>query len=291
MKRVLPICALLALSTTAYAQQPAAGPRVLPCVPSQTDARPDPAGKPQQVLVNLQLIEVSLTKLRESGFDMKKLPCHLNTQPDRGPGFIDFIDDSSPARQTFESLRKDHFAKVITESRLLASNGQMVNFSTADRLPLGKTSKDRSAVAYPETGTRIKLVPYVLTDESVRLELQVGVSELAQGEKMHAGTDTAPTVHTLEMTTNVKIRSGTTFAFGGHVGQHPRGEASPKGMEGKGDERAMFLLVRAEIVPPGATAASVQDAAPAPRTISPGNAPVSPVAAKVRRPATDEICR
>jgi pilus assembly protein CpaC len=193
MKYILPVCAFLALPVTAFGQEATADP---------------------QVLVHLQIVEVSLTKLRRLGLDLAQLTDDRNAKPDSAEkndnaSRFQVFDDGSQAHQflekLLEKLRTHHLMKVLAEPTLVTTSGKPVSFESGDKL-------SAPGIESPPS-TSVRVTVDVLDEQSVRLSLHCGVAETSPGQATRAGSDTPPSNQCFECTTNTKLRSGQTLVL------------------------------------------------------------------------------
>jgi pilus assembly protein CpaC len=271
MKYIAPICVMLALSITAYGQQP--GPGI-------------------QVVVHLQISEVSLTKLQRLGLSLEKLAGNPNAKSNNDPTngdarTVGVIDDGSEAQQFLETLRKDHLVKVLADPTMVTLSGRTAVFRNGGELSVPNPQQNGSTTI--EYGTTVKVTPEVL-DDKIRLAIHGRLAELDYEHTVRAGKETAPGVQVREFTTRTELKSGQTLVINGLT--QVRMEAINRGVpciceipylgaifrtvEERHNEVAMLVLVRPEIVQAPATAAhpaiaGSQGEVPAPQTERPIN--------------------
>jgi hypothetical protein len=179
--------------------------------------------KPQQVLIKLQVVEVSLTKLRELGLEL----------PDdwSGNGIVGLI----------ESLRRENIAKVLAAPNLVTVSGRAVSYFVGGEVPApGKSG------ATEEVGTRLDAVVTLLADDKARLWIRPRVSTV---DAKPAGKDAAISrlrVHEIDTTCEVVL--GQTAVIGGMVKNRIHADASHNAVQ------TLFLvtLERVDALPPTA---------------------------------------
>jgi Flp pilus assembly secretin CpaC len=250
-------------------------------------------GTGKQVMVKLQLFEVSLTKLRSLGFVPAKLfgspgliasssPGHAGDSAK--PFLIVNINDDGKAQKSLEALRKDKLARVLAEPTLLAISRRPTSWKVGGELRVPRArQKDPLVIEY---GTRVDLTPKVSGD-NVHLALRFGYSTLDYSHMESVGDQTVPGVHVgLDIETGLDLKNGQTVVLRGptqvvveafsqgppYLSQLPYVGAMFSSVKHQRNEIATFLFVRADILKTPLTAA--QPAAATPQ----GNAPA------VRRP-------
>jgi pilus assembly protein CpaC len=343
--RALPFCVLLALSITAYGQQPGPAPRG----PAPGETQPDTsglrlqqllhnasqlqrAGQPeqaaavlqqaewerqgllnrinalqaeiermrtivghrQQVLVHLQIMEVSLTKLESLGFDVTKLQGNAVGGPGdakqaNAGGAFSVIDDGSDTHGILAALRKDKLAKLLAEPTLVTISGQEATFRSGGQLAIPTPQKDGSSAAeYQFYGTEVQLKPDVLADRSVRLAIHCRVSELDHANSTRVGKDTVPGIRSRDIAADAEIKSGRTLVLCGLVqsrveavnsglpwlGEIPYAGAVFRRVKETRNQIATFVLITPEILEASAAPGHVNHAAPPTAAVRPTNVDV-----------------
>ena len=263
MKYVASICVVLAFSSMVYGQQPSDGTRAT----TASEVQPD-----TEVMVELQILEVSLTKLRQLGFDIARLtpdPAKdagdFNTKPksDRPSGGVTFsaINDGSKLPQILEALRKDHLARVLAAQKLWVLSGHTAAIVSGNELKVPRPQKDGSVTIEYHRATETEVKPEVEGDK-VNLTLHIQHNELAYGCMVRVGKEDIPGVGVREVRTRMKLKSGQTFAIGGLVqvrtqatttgvpwiSEIPFVGAMFRSVKETKNEVEMFVLVRPEIV-------------------------------------------
>ena len=312
MKYVLPLCIILALSITAYGQQP--GDDLRTATPNQP--QPDPtcqrlqhlrknvyeleqAGNREQaeaeqirqaisdstqVVVKLQIGEVSLTKLRRLGLDPAKLSGNPNAksktdqtggnaQQSQAIATFSVIDEGSEAQRFLETLRKDNLVKVLAEPTLMTLSGKTAISNSGGELPVPKRRPDGSMAIEYQYGTEVEVTPEVLGD-TIHLAIRGRVSELDSGHMVRVGQQTVPGVGVREFCTRTELKSGQTLAISclnqtrveavsrgvPYVSEAPYIGAMFRSVKEERNDIAMFILVRPEIVQSPATASHFKTA-------------------------------
>jgi Flp pilus assembly secretin CpaC len=266
-------------------------------------------GAGTQVVVQLQVVEVSLTKLRQMGFDVTKLPgdpdAKPNTDQTEGKAGPFLANQGSEARQVLEALRKDNLVKVLAEPTLATLSGKTAVFNSGGKLPAPQPQKDGSVTIEQQHGTVVEVTPEVLGDK-VHLAIHARLADPDQGNVTSVGRQAAAGNRVLEFDTRAEFKSGQTLAFRGPT--EVRVEAENRGLPWGSDvpyvgallrsvkesrnELAIFILVRPEIVQPPSqsprVAAGSQGDVPAPQTARPANSSGIASPSTARRPATGE---
>ncbi|OHB80751.1 MAG: hypothetical protein A2V98_26675 [Planctomycetes bacterium RBG_16_64_12] len=227
-------------------------------------------GGAQQVLVQVQMVEVCRSKLRELGFDFSQVGTDHSTpgacgRPAAGQPFeFGVVDDGDAALGVIEALRQDKLLRVLAEPTLVTLSGRPATMQVGDVVP-APVAQDSGAVAieYRECGTRVDLLPTVFGNGRIRLEVRARVSKIDPSRTVQVQGQNCPGLNVREVATGVELNNGQTLILGGLVQNRP-GEpvadtsartyyASPAehAAEKAGtaaEETQLLVLVRPEIV-------------------------------------------
>jgi pilus assembly protein CpaC len=233
-------------------------------------------GSNTQVVVHLKVLEVPLAKLRALGFDLAKLPGDAAPPPATPDGASEtfkskVIDDARQFSQLLDALRKDDLVKVLAEPTLVTLSGKTAQFECGGRLPVLVPQPDGStAVEHQHYGTQVKVKTDVLADGRIRLDVYCRLGEIEPSNGVRVGKETSPGLRVREFQTGVELQSGQTLLLTGLVQQReerrefgvpilskvPYANRMFKNVGLGRDEIATLVLVRPEIVHPGAAAAT-----------------------------------
>ncbi len=186
----------------------------------------------QQGVLHVKVMEVSRTKLRQLGFDFAKIN-GSNLFLSQVSGLISSISGGSittgnnPTAQfnignghsaffgVMNALRQDGLAKVLSEPDLAAISGRPAHFNVGGQyyyqLNGGITGPSTSYVNY---GTIIDMVPIILGNGQIRLEVRAEVSEIDTSLTVVGGP---PSLKTRWVETGVEMKSGQTLPLAGLV--------------------------------------------------------------------------
>lgn len=225
-------------------------------------------GPVQQVAVHLKVIEVSLTKLKSIGFDMSKLPGNSSVamnDASKPPlaGTYSVLTDTNKVAQIFDTLCKDHHGKVLAEPTVVCISGQNASFNSGGEVPIPTKKSDGSkTVNWQQYGTQMQLLPQVLGNRTVRLAIQLRISELDYSNVTHVDNDAVPGIRSRDLSTCAELPSGQTLMISGLI--QTRVEAENHGLPWVGDipyagavfrsvketrnELATYVLITPELV-------------------------------------------
>ena len=182
----------------------------------------------KQVIVKLQIVEISLTNARILGFDVDTLERHAMCCAKVQPG----EDESRPPTAKFplghqscepqkvsrfinEAVAED-IAKVLAEPVLITVDGRPASFLIGGQVPV-PVGVDPSKPPFREIGTDVKISPTILSPQKVRLQLRARLTQLDQTIGTTVGDVKIPGFQVREIDTGLEAESGKTIAVGGPV--------------------------------------------------------------------------
>ena len=195
-------------------------------------------GGVQQVLLKVKVMEVSRTKLRELGVDWAQSSGNgivasgvtgLLSQVSAGSikagvsgnsTFKALVSDGSDAFLTvIEALQENNIGKVLADPSMVTVSGRPAKFHVggefAYTVPGGIGQP--SSVKFKDFGTQIDVLPIVLGNGNIRLEIRSEISEI----DFTLGTVTegslVPGLKTSNVDTGVEMKAGQTLALAGLV--------------------------------------------------------------------------
>ena len=199
-----------------------------------------------QVLLHVQVMEVSRTKLRSLGFDFAKFTGSnfvvsgvsglistygagsIATSGDETFSF-GVVDGSNAFFGVLEAMRQDQLMKILAEPTLVTVSGRPAFFQVGGEFPiLVPQSLGTVSIEYKKFGTQVDFVPIVLGNGRVRLEVRPRVSEIDNTRSVTLDSTTVPGLRTREVDTGVELDAGQTLAIAGLV--QTRVEAENKGL-------------------------------------------------------------
>ncbi len=133
---------------------------------------------------------------------------------ERGALKIGFLDRNLGA--FLSALETIGDTSVIANPRLLVLNKQRANIQIGDQKGYISTTVTETTatetVEFMETGTILRIRPFISTDGMIRMEIH---PELSKGEVREKGRFTLPEKQVTEVTSNVMVRDGSTVVIGG----------------------------------------------------------------------------
>jgi pilus assembly protein CpaC len=204
-------------------------------------------GGVQQVKLHVKVMEVSRTKLRQLGFDFGMtngsdfLVSSISGLISPGSAAAGIASGSGDSvrfgivngNNSFfgflDALRRDDLMKILAEPTVVTISGRAASFKVGGEIPiLVPQSLGTVSIEYKNYGTQVDVVPIVLGNGRIHLEVRPRVSELDDTRGVVINNIIVPGLRIREVDTAVEMRSGQTMALSGLV--QNRVEAQNKGI-------------------------------------------------------------
>jgi pilus assembly protein CpaC len=253
-------------------------------------------GASAQVVVHVQVLEVSLTKLKKLGYDWSKVSGDSVTRsaPDSSApnaGVIPVVGGPPPQAvpphpvvtndaampQVLDALRKDNLVRVIAEPTLVTLSGRKAVFRDGGEFPVSVPQAEGTTVVNQRFGNEIEVTPQVLGNK-IRLEIHGRIAELDPAHTTQVGKQTVPGIRATEFNTATEMQNGRSLVIRGRT--QVREEAENRGVPYLSEipyagalvrktattrnEIETFVVVRPEIVAPPVAANPVAGPQPMP---------------------------
>lgn len=203
-----------------------------------------------QVRIDIKIVEVSRSKLKEAGFyyhrlDYKPDGTYAGSTGLSGPnnyagftkdpgqdykflsnsGTVPFTDAfnifsvSDNVWAAFSALESNGFAYALAEPSLTALSGQTATFLAGGEIPIPfRSGVDGTiSIQFKEFGIRLSLSPTVLDQHRIALKVMPEVSEIDSTLSIQSGGYTIPGLRVRRTDTTVAMGDGETFIISGLV--------------------------------------------------------------------------
>lgn len=162
----------------------------------------EPSGDRSQVIIDLQMVEVNLTKLRDFG-------CGLicETKVIEGDGFKDFV----------ASIVKNGVGKVLCNPTLATVSGRRARVHIGSTVPVSFSPADDGPIDQKDIGSETSVLPVVLEDGKLRLEISSRFTEIDESRAVRAGNQVVPGFRVREACSSAEMKSGQTWVISGLV--------------------------------------------------------------------------
>lgn len=194
-------------------------------------------GGVQQVQIDVVIASVDRSEIRSRGFDFavsgttvtfSSLVSGLLTPPTGfGAGTVAFSPNANlqlgvaPAGffSALQALRTEGLAKFLAEPRVVTQSGRPAQFLAGGRQAvLGPASGiNGPGVVFEQVGTQLNVVPIVMGNGKVWLEVQPSIRTVNQGLGIQTTFGATPGFTENSIQVAVELESGQTFAIGGLI--------------------------------------------------------------------------
>lgn len=185
---------------------------------SLVDVRPD------QIQLEVQLVEASEDDLRDIGIDLGAagsgilLRTGVAPSPTNVPhgalslnGSVGSLDLNAALRV----LEQRGSARILARPRLLALSGEAASFRSGGEFPYPVPTRDGVTIEFKAYGTAISVRPTAQANGLIHLDLSAEVSDIDPRNSVTIEGLTVPALNTRRATTRLNLRDGETFMFAG----------------------------------------------------------------------------
>lgn len=115
-----------------------------------------------------------------------------------------------------EALERDGLFKILAEPNLTALSGEEAQFLAGGEFPIPVPQQlGQVTVEYKPFGVALKFIPYVLSKNRIRIQVQPEVSELSNQNQLQTQGYIAPSLITRRASTTVELAPGESFMIAG----------------------------------------------------------------------------
>jgi len=231
-------------------------------------------GTPQQILVKIQMLEVSLTKLRKLGVDFAHAApyegvfgsspasllanisnpggSHSAVRITGGDTFeFGIVDAKSAFSGWLDALERNNIAKILAEPNLVVVSGRPGSFNVGGEFPLPANNDSKAVVDFRKFGTQVDVLASALGGNQVRLEFKARVCEIDDNHAVEVNGFRIPRLNVRECDTATQMAFGQTAVLSGLVQQRTESHTVEGGQTK--EERvdvALMVIVTPEYVAP-----------------------------------------
>lgn len=203
-------------------------------------------GGTQQVALQVQVLEVSRTKINDVGFDFAGAngsSFYSNGVGGLLSGVTAAAGGAAPAAAGaattrfgivsgdnaffgfIQALKRIQCAKLMAEPTLVTTSGVPAVFNNGGEFPiLVPQSLGTSTVQYREFGTRVDFVPIVQADGQIQLNVRPYITERDEANAITLAGATVPALRSRWAETTVTMAAGQTLAIAGLTFQRSEGQ-------------------------------------------------------------------
>ncbi|MEX1041085.1 MAG: hypothetical protein WDZ51_10660 [Pirellulaceae bacterium] len=241
-------------------------------------------GRHQQVLVSVKVYELSLNKARKAeldveGVDLKTLgagglaaamEAGLLDEPGQAVNangghrgnealHIRVLEHDETFKKIIAELKQAGTLEVLAEPTLVTLSGRPASFHSGGEFPIPVSQpKGDTAIEFKEFGTQLDIVPVVLGNDRIRLDVRPQISEIEPALGVMLGDLMVPGFRSRGVNTQVEMNAGQTLVLAGLVQQRKAREESDAGDKdnqpetgpdaNEMEETELIVIVRAEIM-------------------------------------------
>lgn len=185
-----------------------------------------------EVVIDLEIMEVSRTKLRQLGLDFEQYIVGLRYSGGEvtDTGWLNLRDIDFTKSENYQLtlpsalvkfLEQDADTKIIQAPRLRGIEGEIITYLVGDKVPIPRTTFTPIAAGgvsqqpvtsfdYEDVGIDVKITPRIHTEREITLELEIKMKSI--GGTGFAGI---PIIATREVKNIIRLRDGETNLLAG----------------------------------------------------------------------------
>ncbi len=115
-----------------------------------------------------------------------------------------------------EALERDGLLKTLAEPTLTALSGEEAQFLAGGEFPIAVPQQlGTVTIQYKTYGVALKFIPYVLSKNRLRIQVQPEVSEISNENQLVISGFVAPSIVTRRASTTVELAPGESFMIAG----------------------------------------------------------------------------
>lgn len=224
--RLVVVHTLLALAfpIVAAAQDPVHKTVERASVPPNPKAAPTAHSASDQIRIDLQVIEVSLTEMRNLGMDFASLKEKGQLQTGSRPDVAAMI----------AALAKADACTVIAEPSLITVSGRPATFSSCGEIPTLTPAADPKApptVIVRKIGTQMDVVSILGANDKARLEIRVRLARPDKSLDVPVPGGVMPGIRAQEVETASEVTLGQTMIIAGETELREQKRKLPDGRD------------------------------------------------------------
>ncbi len=186
-----------------------------------------------EVVIDLEIMEVSRTKLRQLGLDFEQYIVGLRYSGPEGTtdtGWFNLRDIDFKKSENYQLtlpsaliqfLEQDADTKIIQSPRLRGIEGEIITYLVGDKVPIPRTTFTPIAAGgvsqqpvtsfdYEDVGIDVKITPKIHAEREITLELEIKMKSIGG-----TGIADIPIIATREVKNIIRLRDGETNLLAG----------------------------------------------------------------------------
>ena len=200
-----------------------------------------------EVLLDVQILEVSNSRLKRYGIDLSAYAMNLIFSPELAPPNTAGVSAPPPFNLNTISqgvstndfylsvpyavvnfLENDSQSRILAKPQLRGAEGEQMTLNLGQEVPVlstvfgaaaagGLATTPTSSYNYRQIGVILDITPVVTYEGEIRLKISVESSAL--GQPMDVGGQSAPSFNSRKVTTNLRLREGEANLLAGLISQ------------------------------------------------------------------------
>lgn len=202
---------------------------------------------PQAIRVNMEMLEVSLTKLRKLGLDFSTFENgNFAARLTSGDGGVDMVTADVGFDAFLAMLKRTNVAKTLSRPCVMTTSGQRASFFAGVEVPV-PAPDGKAAVTFHEAGTRVDLLAESLGNGRVRLAVKPRISEISDVHALEANGLSVPAFNVRQCAATCEMAFGETAVLSGPTQERVEASRRDDGQVTEATkEIAFWVVVRAE---------------------------------------------
>jgi Flp pilus assembly secretin CpaC len=185
-------------------------------------------GTPEQIRVDVQMLEVNLTKLREKGIDTGWFANGYVSESDlkqlAGESQPEQLNDSL---QFVNWLRRENLAKTLADPTVVVVSDQQASLHVGGEFPIPNDGGAKPVVGFRRFGTELKVAASALGDNQVRLDYKARVSEIDHSHVLQVDGEQVPGLRVREFDSGCQLSFGESVIMAGLVQNRVEAQEGP----------------------------------------------------------------
>lgn len=218
---------------------------------------------PEQISVQVKMVEINRTKLRTLGVDWATFNDGKQTQTDlagllgmrpasaasSNPQDVSLQTNVDPAvLEIITALERRNVTKVLAMPTVVTLSGRPASLNIGTDLPIPDPSAP-GGVRVEKCGTQVDLTAVSLGDNRVRIDVRPRVSQINNEHAVIVNGAKVPSISVRQLDTSVEMEFGKTTIMSGMVQQRKAANANWfSSDDGEIEEIALMLIVTPQIV-------------------------------------------
>lgn len=185
-----------------------------------------------EVIIDLEIMEVSSTRLRQLGLDFEQhiIGFRYSGTEESETGWLNLKDIDLSKRENYQItlpsallqfLEQDVDTKIISQPRLRGVEGEKIEYLVGDKIPIPRTTftpiaaggisqQPVTSFAYEDVGIDMKITPRIHFENEITLELEIKLRSLGG-----SGYADIPIITTREVKNIIRLKDGETNLLAG----------------------------------------------------------------------------